>query len=118
MSEGGVRDFDEYAKRFPEDVQARLRKMRETIRKAAPEATETISYKMPAFRLKRILAWFAAHANHIGFYPGAAAIAAFEKELSPYKSAKGSVQFPFDEPIPVALIEKIVKYCASRQLAR
>lgn len=90
--------------------------MRLTIRKVAPKATETISYQIPAFRLDRILVWFAAHANHIGFYPGASAIAAFKKELSEYKSAKGSVQFPFDEPLPLSLIARIVKYRVKEQL--
>jgi uncharacterized protein YdhG (YjbR/CyaY superfamily) len=108
-------DFDDYADRFPTDVQQRLRTMRRTIRKAAPEATEIISYRIPAFRLDGILVWFAAHANHIGFYPGASAIAAFKRELSAYKSAKGSVRFPFDEPLPLALVTRIVKYRVQAQ---
>jgi uncharacterized protein YdhG (YjbR/CyaY superfamily) len=110
MKSGTPRDFSEYVERFPKDVQQLLRKMRQTIRKAAPKATETISYQIPAFRLGGILVWFGAHANHIGLYPGASAIASFKKDLSAYKSAKGSVQFPFDEPLPVALITRIVKY--------
>jgi uncharacterized protein YdhG (YjbR/CyaY superfamily) len=111
MAEGIVaKTFDDYAKRFPKDVQALLRTMRETIRKAAPDATETISYKMPAFRQGRILVWFAAHRSHIGFYPGASGIAAFEKELARYKHAKGSVQFPFDEPLPLPLVTRMVKF--------
>jgi uncharacterized protein YdhG (YjbR/CyaY superfamily) len=105
-----ARDFEEYSERFPDDVQRLLRKVRQTIRKAAPEAVETISYQMPAFRLQRMLVWYAAHTNHIGFYPGASGIAAFKSELSDYKMAKGSVQFPFDEPLPVSLIARIVKF--------
>ena len=92
--------------------------MRQTIRKAAPQATETISYSMPAFRLHGILVWFAAHTKHIGFYPGASGIRAFAQELSAYKSAKGSVQFPFDEPLPLALIARIVKYRVAEQGAK
>jgi len=85
--------------------------MRAAIKKAAPGAAETMSYKMPAFRTKAgILVWFAAHEAHIGFYPGASAIRAFREDLSAYKSAKGSVQFPFDEPLPLALVARIVKF--------
>ncbi len=100
------------------EVQRLLRKMRETIQKAAPKATDTISYRMPAFRLDGILVWYAAHTRHIGFYPGASAIAAFKKALSGYTSAKGSVQFPFDEPLPLALVARIVKYRVNEHLAK
>jgi len=113
-----AKDFDDYASRFPKDVQRILREVRQTIRKASPKATETISYQMPAFRLDGILVWFGAHANHTGFYPGASGIAAFKKELSKYKSAKGSVQFPFDAPLPVALIARIVKFRENEQRAK
>jgi len=102
--------IDAYVARFPKDVQQRLEQMRLTIRKAAPKATETISYRIPAFRSDGILVWFAAFKRHIGFYPGAAAIAGFQKELSAYKGAKGSVQFPFDAPLPLALVRRIVKF--------
>jgi uncharacterized protein YdhG (YjbR/CyaY superfamily) len=118
MSKGTAKDFDEYAERFPKDVQQLLRKMRQTIRKVAPQAKETISYSMPAFRLDGMLVWFAAHASHIGFYPGASAIARFKKELSGYRSAKGSVQFPFDEPLPLSLVTRIVEYRVNEQLAK
>ena len=117
MSKRTAKDFDDYTDRFPKEAQQLLRKMRQTIRKAAPKATETISYGMPAFRLDRILVWFAAHTGHIGFYPGASGIAAFKEELSAYKSAKGSVQFPFDEPLPLPLVTRIVKYRVNEQLA-
>ncbi len=110
MSAKVPKDFDDYAGRFPADVQRRLRAVRRAIQGAAPDATETISYRIPAFRLERILVWFGAHANHLGFYPGASGIAAFKSELARYKSAKGSVQFPFDEPLPLALVARIVKY--------
>jgi uncharacterized protein YdhG (YjbR/CyaY superfamily) len=118
MNKGAAKDFNEYAKRFPRDVQRLLGEMRRTIREAAPEATETISYQMPAFRLDGILVWFGAHANHIGFYPGASGIAAFEKALSSYAPAKGSVQFPFGEPLPLALVARIVKYRVREQGAK
>jgi len=118
MSEGTAKNFEDYARRFPKEQQRLLRSMRDAIRKAAPEATETISYRMPAFRLDRILVWFAAHASHIGFYPGASGIAKFKKDLASYKSAKGSVQFPSDEPLPLSLIARIVKYRVAEQKAR
>ncbi|MBV8150851.1 MAG: DUF1801 domain-containing protein [Candidatus Eremiobacteraeota bacterium] len=117
MRENTPRDFDDYLKRYPADVQDRLRRVRETIRKAAPKAKETISYSIPAFTLDGMLVWFAAHKNHIGFYPGASGIRAFKKELADYKHAKGSVKFPLDEPLPLALIRRIVKFRVKERLA-
>ena len=87
-----------------------MEQMRETIRKAAPGAEEVISYNIPAFRLNGMLVWYAAYAHHIGLYPRGSGIEAFKKELAGYKSAKGSVQFPIDQPLPVGLITKIVRY--------
>ena len=84
--------------------------MRAAIKKAAPGAEEVISYNMPAFRQQGMLVWYAAFEKHIGFYPRASGIEAFKKELSAYKWAKGSVQFPIDEPLPLTLVNKIVKY--------
>ena len=110
MNRPEVADFNEYLKRFPAPVQRLLRMVRATIRKAAPDAEEVISYRIPAFKQGKILVWFAAQSRHIGLYPGAAAISAFEKELAPYKVRTGTVQFPFDEPLPVALITRIVKF--------
>ena len=118
MTKKTLRNFDAYLKRFPKNVQRLLQKMRLTIKKAAPQAKETISYGIPAFTLNGLLVWFAAHKNHIGFYPRASAIAAFKKELSPYKGAKGSVQFPFDKPLPLALISRIVKYRMNQNLSK
>lgn len=83
--------------------------MREVILKAAPDATEVIGYKMPAYRLQGVLLYFAGYKGHIGFYPSGSAIEAFKQELSVYKGAKGSVQFPLDKPLPVSLITKMVK---------
>ena len=103
--------IDEYIKTFPKDVQSILEKMRQTIRKAAPEAVEAISYQMPTLKLNgKNLVHFAAFKNHIGFYPIPLGIEAFRRELSPYKQGKGSVQFPVDKPIPYDLVEKIVQF--------
>src|SRR5438876_12352326 len=103
--------IDEYIKASPTDVQGILQSLRLTIRKAAPEAVEAISYGMPTFKLNgKGLVYFAAHKNHIGFYPIPSGIEAFEKELSPYKQGKGSVQFPLDRPVPYDLVKEIVKY--------
>jgi uncharacterized protein YdhG (YjbR/CyaY superfamily) len=116
MTKKTPKNFDDYAHRFPKEVQQLLQKMRLTIKKAAPRAKETISYGIPAFTLNGMLVWFAAFQNHIGFYPRTSAIAAFKKELSAYKRAKGSVQFPFDEPLPLALVSRIVKFRVKQNL--
>ncbi len=113
-----MKAYADYARGFPPEIRKLLAQMRDTIREAAPQAEEMISYRMPAYRLGGILVWFGAHAHHIGFYPGASGIAAFEKELARYKHAKGSVQFPIDEPLPLALITRIVKFRVKEQLAK
>lgn len=110
--------FDDYLERFPKDAQQRLQKMRLTIKKAAPQAKEKISYGIPSFALNGMLVWFAAFKTHIGFYPRTSAIAAFKKELSAYKGAKGSVQFPFDSPLPLALINRMVKFRVKENLSK
>jgi uncharacterized protein YdhG (YjbR/CyaY superfamily) len=102
--------IDEYIDGYPAGIQVLLQQMRATIHQAAPTAVETIGYMMPAFRLKGILVYFAAFKAHIGFYPTSSGIAAFEKELAPYKSSKGAVQFPYDKPLPLTLIAKIVRF--------
>jgi len=104
------KSIEEYIASFPKDVQQILEEVRAIIKKAAPGATELISYNMPAFKLNRILVYYGAHTNHIGLYPTASGIEAFKKEISAYKWAKGSVQFPFDKPMPVDLITRIVKF--------
>jgi uncharacterized protein YdhG (YjbR/CyaY superfamily) len=109
-------NIDKYIAGFPEETQELLEQIRITIRKAAPEAEEVISYQMAAFRFHRILVYFAGFKNHIGFYPGASGIEAFKKELSVYKSGKGSVQFPLDKPIPTELITRIVKFRVNENL--
>jgi len=111
-------NIDEYIARFPKDVQGILKKIRITIRKAAPESEEIISYQIPAFLLKGRLVYFAAFKKHIGFYPGVSGIKKFQKELADYKGAKGSVQFPFDKAIPYGLIRKIVKFRVTENLRR
>jgi uncharacterized protein YdhG (YjbR/CyaY superfamily) len=101
---------DEYIAGFPPAIQDRLIKIRSVIIKAAPEAEEKISYGMPAFTLKGMLIYFAAHTKHIGLYPLTSAIISFRDELSEYKTAKGSIQFPNDKPLPVKLISQIVAF--------
>lgn len=103
--------IDEYIAQFPADVQEILKKIRQTIKDAVPEAEEHISYQMPAFKLLgQNLVYFAAWKNHIGFYATPSGNEAFRKELSPYQGAKGSVQFPLKDPIPYDLIKQIAKF--------
>jgi uncharacterized protein YdhG (YjbR/CyaY superfamily) len=118
MNKKILKNIDDYVDRFPKEVQQLLKKMRLTIKKAAPKAKETISYGIPTFTLDGYLVWFAAFKNHIGFYPGASAITVFKKELSAYKGAKGSIQFPFDEPLPLALVSRIVKFRVKQNLSK
>ena len=112
------KDFDEYISSYPKGIQKLLEQFRATIKKAAPEAEEVISYGMPAFKLKGMLVWFAAHSKHIGFYPRVSAIEAFKKELSIYKGAKGSVQFPIGKPLPLGIVSKIVKFRVKENLEK
>ena len=105
-----MKNVDEFISSYPKDVQLLLTKIRATIKKAAPKAEEVISYRMPAYKFHGMLLYFSAFKNHIGFYPMASGIANFKKELSIYKGARGSVQFPLDKPIPYSLITQIVKF--------
>jgi uncharacterized protein YdhG (YjbR/CyaY superfamily) len=107
---GKFNSIDEYIGTFPKEVQKILKELRKVIKAAAPGAEERISYQMPAFWLNGVLVYFAAFEKHIGFYPTPSGVQAFKKELSVYKGAKGSVQFPIDEPLPVKLISEIVKF--------
>ena len=107
---------DEYLSVQPENIRTILQKLRSTIKKSAPQAEELISYNLPAFKLQGMLVYFAAFKEHIGFYPTPSAIEAFKNELSPYKGAKGSVQFPIDKPLPLNLVTKIVKYKVKENL--
>jgi uncharacterized protein YdhG (YjbR/CyaY superfamily) len=108
----------DYIATFPEDVQDRLEQVRQTIKAAAPEATEGIAYQMPAYKLNGPLVYFAAFKNHIGFYATPSGHEAFVEELSKYKQGKGSVQFPLDEPLPLELIERMVKFRVAENLAK
>jgi len=101
---------EEYFSALPPGIKTKLEEIRKTIAKTAPGAEEVISYNMPAFKLNGMLVWYAAFKEHIGFYPRPSGIEVFKKELSAYKMAKGSVQFPIDEPLPLSLVKKIVKY--------
>ena len=112
------KNIDEYIAACAPDIQEMLQKIRATIRKAAPDAVEKISYAMPCFAQQGNLVYFAAWKNHIGFYPSGSGIAQFEKELSAYEGAKGSVQFPFDQPIPYNLISQITKFRVKENLAK
>jgi uncharacterized protein YdhG (YjbR/CyaY superfamily) len=105
-----AKTVDEYLDAFSPTVRRPLQQLRQTIRAAAPEADEVISYQMPAYKYLGVLVYFAAYKNHIGFYPTAGGIKAFTKELSAYEGSKGTVRFPIDKPLPLGLINKIVKF--------
>ena len=111
-------NVDEYISTYPKDVQQVLLQLRALIKKAAPGATELISYRMPAYKLNGVLVYFAAHKNHIGFYATPTGHKAFIKDLAVYKSGKGSVQFPLDNPLPDALITRIVKFRVQQNLKK
>jgi uncharacterized protein YdhG (YjbR/CyaY superfamily) len=101
---------DEYIACFPTQTQKILHQVRKTIQLAAPDAGELISYQMPAFKQNGVLVYFAAYKKHIGFYPTASGVIAFQDQILEYKSSKGAIQFPIDKPMPLDLIEGIVKY--------
>ena len=108
MRTGTARTIDEYIAASAPEAQAILTRIRNAVRAAAPEAEELISYRMPAFRLRRILVYFAAFKAHIGFFPPVSGDASLEKALSPYAGPKGNLKFPLDQPIPYDLIKRIV----------
>ncbi len=111
------KDIDEYLENFAAPSQKILQDIRETIKKAAPDATEAIKYGIPTFQLNgKNLVHFAAYEHHIGFYPGARAIPEFSEELKSYNTSKGTIQFPIDKPIPLDLITKITKFCVEQRL--
>jgi uncharacterized protein YdhG (YjbR/CyaY superfamily) len=101
---------DAYIANFEPEIQEVLESLRATIKKAAPEAAEIIAYRMPAYRMKTNLVYFAANKNHVGFYPTGSGITAFQKEIEKYKWSRGTVQFPYNKKLPLALITKIVKF--------
>jgi uncharacterized protein YdhG (YjbR/CyaY superfamily) len=102
--------IDEYIKDFPKEIQIKLEQIRTTIKKAAPDAKEVISYQIPAFKQNHVLVYFAAFKNHIGFFPTANPIKVFSSELSAYETSKGTIKFPLNKKIPLGLITKITKF--------
>jgi uncharacterized protein YdhG (YjbR/CyaY superfamily) len=109
--------IDEYISLYPEEIREKLNAMNLAIRQAAPEATEKISYRMPAYNYHGMLVYFAAHTNHIGFYPFTTAINAFSNELTPYHTSKGGIQFQYKDPLPLNLIKRIVGFRVKENLA-
>jgi len=113
------RSIDEYIAAFPSDVREILQQVRATIREAAPDAEETISYQIPTFTLKgRYLVYFAGYRKHISLYPAPIGVPEFKAELAPYESGKGTAKFPLDKPIPFDLITRIVKFRVRENLGR
>ncbi len=110
--------IDEYILKFPSEIQEILKMLRKIIKESAPDAEEKISYQMPTFVLHGNLVHFAAYKNHIGFYPTPSGINAFKHELSEYKGAKGSVQFPIEKPLPYELISRIVKFRVAENIKK
>lgn len=110
------KSIDEYHATFPANVQKLLTQLCKAIQQAAPQATETISYNMPAFKFHRNLVYYAAYKKHIGFYPSTRPLIVFKDELSAYKTSKGAIQFPLDKALPIALIKKIVKFRLNEEL--
>jgi uncharacterized protein YdhG (YjbR/CyaY superfamily) len=117
-SKSKFQNMDEYISSFPEDIQKVLQQIRNTIHKAVPSATEVISYGMPAFKQNSVLVYFAAFKNHIGFFPTSKPISVFKKELSAYKTSKGTIQFSLYKKIPLGLITKITKFRAKEDLEK
>jgi uncharacterized protein YdhG (YjbR/CyaY superfamily) len=118
MAQINFQTIDEYVSSFPKDVQDVLETVRKTIKEAAPQAQEKISYQMPAFTLNGNLVYFAAFKNHIGFYGASGAVDAFKNEVAPYANAKGSLRFPLDKPLPVSLIRDIVTFRVKENLEK
>jgi len=110
--------INEYIALFPKDTQKTLEEVRQAIKEAAPQAEETISYQMPAFKQDGVLVWFGAFKDHIGFFPKASAIEPFKKELSGFKTSKGTVQFALDRPIPLELVKEIVRFRIKENLKK
>jgi uncharacterized protein YdhG (YjbR/CyaY superfamily) len=110
--------IDDYIGDFPTDVQGILRKLRSAIKKAAPQAKETISYRIPTFTLRGYLVHFAAFKDHVSLFPTSSPMKAFKRALSPYKVSRGTIQFPLDRPLPLTLVGRIVKFRVKENLAR
>lgn len=110
MNVNKPKDTDAYIASFPPEIQEKLQQLRSIIQKAAPKSIEIISYGMPAYKQNGMLVYFAANKNHIGLYPTSSPIIEFKKELEPYQTSKGAIQFPLDEALPKKLITQIVQY--------
>jgi uncharacterized protein YdhG (YjbR/CyaY superfamily) len=110
--------IDEYIAGFPADVQTVLEQVRATVREAAPDAAEAISYRMPAFKSNGVVLYFAAFKEHIGLYPPLHGDAGLEKAIKPYAGEKGNLRFPLDQPIPYALIGRIAEFRAKQNAAK
>ena len=113
-----IKTIDEYIALFSLEIQNILKKIKETIKQAAPEATEAIRYSMPTFRLNGNMVHFAAHKEHIGFYPAPSGITNFVEDLKEYNTSKGAIQFNLSKPIPYDLIHKIVTFRVTEQNAK
>lgn len=113
-----VKTVDEYIRVFPREVAVKLKIIRKLVKKSAPKVEEVISYHMPAYKLNGMLLYFAAYEHHIGFYPYPSTVKAFQKYTTKYKTAKGSIQFPLDKPLPLSLIRKIVKFRIKEKLEK
>lgn len=111
-------DIDEYHSSFSADIQKVLEQLRQSIKQAAPLATETISYGMPAFKQNKVLVYYAVHKEHIGFYPTPNPIVHFKDELAKYNTSKGAIQFSIDKPLPLTLIKKIVKFRVAEDIKK
>jgi uncharacterized protein YdhG (YjbR/CyaY superfamily) len=118
MATQKITNIDSFIAGFPKDVQKTMEQFRQTVRSAAPNAEETMCYGIPTFTLNGNLVHFSAFKTHIGFYPTPSGISAFKKELSEYKTAKGSVQFPLDKPLPLDLIRRIVEFRVKENLQK
>ena len=112
------REVDNYIAAFPKEVQALLKKVRRTIRAAAPKATEVISYRIPAYRQNGMLVYFAGFKSHVGLYPPVRGNAALQKTLAKYAGPKGNLKFPYDRPLPLALITRIVRHKLRQDAAK
>ena len=110
--------IDEYIAQFPAHIQQKLLEMKAIISEVLPDAEHVISYKMPAFKMKSVLVYFAGYENHIGFYPTATGIEKFNHEFGDYKWSKGAVQFPIDQPLPKSLIQKITQFKLEEELLK
>jgi uncharacterized protein YdhG (YjbR/CyaY superfamily) len=113
-----AKNIDEYIAGSPEEVRLKLEQIRQAIKQSAPQASEVISYGMPAFKMHGVLVYFAAFKKHIGFFPTASGIAAFQSELAGFATSRGTIHFPLDRPIPFDLIDKIVRFRVKEDLLK